>query len=231
KPESVFHVYDSSVYGTSYDKAMKAWADGNKYKYQAESFEAGGVDFKPTLTKVKAANPDIVVYSAYLADAVLLVRQAKELELKPKIFAGTGGGFLYDEFGDGVKDLSTGLVAATISAPDLNFPGNKEFYASLKAKTGKMATFSQVCAYSSVFVLQDVLKRAKSLGRDDIRDAMAATDLMTAFGKIKFENWEKYTNQNHSPSLVVQWQNGKLATVYPDDIASAKLLFPVPGLR
>ena len=77
---------------------MQAFAEKNGIKYMSEPFEGGSQDFKPALIKVKAADPDGVFFSAYLLDAVLLTRQAKELDLKPRFFAAAGAGFIFPEF-------------------------------------------------------------------------------------------------------------------------------------
>ena len=51
-----------------------------------EGYEAGAVDFKPILVKIKAAKPDFVYMISYVMDASLLMRQSKELDFNPKLF-------------------------------------------------------------------------------------------------------------------------------------------------
>jgi hypothetical protein len=53
-------------------------------------------------------------------------------------------------------------------------------------------------------IIKDVLTRAKSMTSDDIRVAMKATNMMTAFGPIKFDDKDGYTNQNFMDTLVMQ---------------------------
>jgi branched-chain amino acid transport system substrate-binding protein len=92
-----------------------------------------------------------------------------------------------------------------------------------------------------VQVLKDVLSRANLTGevakdRDAIRDALAATNLDTVFGPVKFEAFDGYTNQTKLPALLLQVQKasgGELNwhTVWPEAVATKKYIFPVPGLQ
>jgi len=43
-----------------------------------ESYSAKTNDLSPVILKFKAANPDAVIHTAYIADAILFSRQAKE---------------------------------------------------------------------------------------------------------------------------------------------------------
>jgi branched-chain amino acid transport system substrate-binding protein len=72
------------------------------------------------------------------------------------------------------------------------------------------------------------LKRAKSITPKDVRDALATTDMMTAFGPVKFVSYDKKTQQNKLPTFMVQWQKGELETVWPKGVAKKKYVFPVP---
>ncbi len=55
--------------------------------------------------------------------------------------------------------------------------------------------------------------------------------MMTAFGPVKFQAWDKFTNQNRMETLVGQWQKGKFETVWPKALASAPYVYPAPRWR
>jgi branched-chain amino acid transport system substrate-binding protein len=59
-----------------------------------------------------------------------------------------------------------------------------------------------------------------------VRDELAKLDVTTFYGQIKFD--ERGVNIT-KPMVVQQWQDGKLATVWPADVASEKPLYPAPG--
>jgi hypothetical protein len=52
---------------------------------------------------------------------------------------------------------------------------------------------------------------------------------------VKFGSYQRegmsFKNQNNLQTILVQVQGGKWVTVWPPDVASAKPVFPVPGLK
>src|ERR1700758_334801 len=77
----------SSAQGTE-ELARKA---GLKVVFK-EAYPKGNQDFSGLLTKLKAANPDVVAAGTYFDDAVALARQMKELDVNPKMVGVTVGG-------------------------------------------------------------------------------------------------------------------------------------------
>jgi branched-chain amino acid transport system substrate-binding protein len=230
-PKSIAILYENTDFGTSTARAMKEACDARGIEIVlnlpiTERFQTGPADFRPVLQKVKAASPDVVYMVSYLADATLLMKQAKELDLNPKAFIGGAAGFTMPEF---LKTAPSDLVlSGTLWTPEARYPGAKPFFERFKAKFGKEPDYHGAEAYAAVFVLADVLKRAKSLSPDDLRDALAGTDLMTAFGPVKFVSWGPFTNQNRLNTLVQQVVKGEFETVWPKDAASASAVYPVP---
>jgi len=236
KPKSIFSVYENTLFGQSNNGAMKAFAEKNGIRYMSEGFEGGSQDYKPTLIKVKAADPDMVFFAAYLLDALLLTRQSSELELKPRLFTSAGAGFIFPEYLEGAGKAAENYFSAALWAPDLPYPGARDFDAKWrKANNGKQAVYMHASAYSSGYVIADILKRAKAFTREAVKEAFAATDIKTAYGPVKFISYERdgvtFRNQNKLPTILVQAQGGKWVSVWPPDLATGKPAFPVPGLK
>jgi branched-chain amino acid transport system substrate-binding protein len=61
-----------------------------------------------------------------------------------------------------------------------------------------------------------------------VRNALAETDMMTVLGPVKFVSYGKKAQQNKLPTLLVQWINGELKTVWPKKIATQKYIYPTP---
>ena len=59
-----------------------------------EAYPKGTTDFSAILTKVRAANPDVLGAATYFDDAVAIVRQMKVSNLSPKMYGVTVGGDL-----------------------------------------------------------------------------------------------------------------------------------------
>lgn len=232
KPQTIAILYESSDFGTSGAEEMAKSAEKAGMKVLLkEKYEKGAVDFKPILSKVKAANPDVIYMVSYVMDAALLMRQIKELRIDARLFAGGAAGFAIPEFVDNAKDAAEFVVTATLWSPQVPFPGAKEYFEKYKAKHGSEPSYHGALAYSSLYVIADALSRSKSMKQDDIRDALKATDMMTAFGPAKFQDKDGYQNQNFMETLVLQVIGAKHQTIWPEKYASAKYVFPIPKWR
>ena len=232
KPKSIAILFESSAFGTSGADAMEkdAAAIGAKVLLK-EKFETGAIDFKPLLSKVKAAQPDVIYTVAYANEAQLIMKQAKELRIDAKLYGGGAAGFAIPEFIKGAQDAAEYVVSATLWTPQLNYPGAKAFADKYKAKHGDYPSYHGASAYAALFVTADALNRAKDWTQDGIRDALKATNLKTAYGPVKFEDKEGYQNQNFHETLAIQVQKGEFETVWPKSHASKPYIYPVPSWK
>lgn len=232
KPQTMAILYESSDFGTSGADEMEKAAAAAGYKVLIkEKYEKGAVDFKPILTQVKAARPDVIYMVSYVMDASLLMKQIKELRIDAKLFAGGAAGFAIPEFITNAKDAAEYVVTATLWSPQAKYPGAKEFADKYKAKFGDYPSYHGALAYSATYVLADAMGRAKSMGSDDIRDALKSTSMNTAFGPVKFQDKDGYQNQNFVDTLVMQVIKGQHETIWPESFASGKYIYPVPAWK
>jgi branched-chain amino acid transport system substrate-binding protein len=229
KPKSAVILHENSMFGQSSAKSFEE--DCKAMGVQVllkEGYNKGAVDFKPLLTKVKAMNPDLVYMVSYVMDAALLMRQAKELNLDPKVFIGGGAGFTLPEFAKNAGEAANFVFSATLWVETVPYPGAMDYFKKYQAKFKEETEYHGAEAYASLYVVADALKRAKSFAPKDVRDALAATDMKTAFGPVKFVSYGKKTQQNKLPTFLVQWQKGNLETVWPKEVADKKYIYPVP---
>ncbi|HEX8043234.1 ABC transporter substrate-binding protein [Candidatus Deferrimicrobium sp.] len=227
--KTVALLYENSAFGQSSSKSFEGDANRLGLKIVVkEGYQAGAIDFKPILTKVKAANPDMVYMVSYVMDASLLMRQSKELRINPKMFVGGGAGFTLPEFAKSAGDAADGVFSATLWIETLPFPGAKEYFNKFKKKFGSDTEYHGAEAYAAMYVVADALKRAKSITPKDVRDALAKTDMKTAFGPVKFVSYGKKTQQNKLDTYLVQWRKGELNAVWPKSAATMKYIYPTP---
>ena len=229
KPKSVAIIHESTLFGSSTAKSIQDDAKKSGIEVRlVEQYEKGAADFKPALLKIKGAQPDVVFMVSYVQDAILLMRQAHEVDLNPKLFAGAGAGFTTPEFLEGAGRDAEYLLTNTQWAPDQPFPGSKEFAADYQKAYGRPATYHGAEGHAALLVVADALKRAGATEPAKLRDALNQTDLMTPFGPVKFESFDGFTHQNRHEMPVLQILNGRYVTVWPPSFATGKPLFPVP---
>lgn len=227
--KTVALLYENSAFGQSSSKSFEEDAKELGLKILVkEGYQAGAIDFKPILTKVKAANPDMVYMVSYVMDASLLMRQSKELRINPKLFVGGGAGFTLPEFAKSAGDASDHVYSATLWVETLPFPGAREYFDKFQKKYGSETEYHGAEAYAAMYVVADALKRAKGITPKDVRDALAKTDMKTAFGPVKFVSYGKKTQQNKLDTYMVQWQKGGLEAVWPKGVATKKYVYPTP---
>lgn len=194
-----------------------------------EKYAEGQIDFRSTLSKVKEAKPDIIINTSYDIDSMLLMRQARELGLTPKAFLGAGGGYVTDAF---LKEpaISTNVLASTQWTKDVNWKGAKEFNKRYTDKFGKAPTYHAACAYQTMIIMAECASKAtgKNLAelRESTRKNLRNGEWDGILGKVKYTDYERFTNQNNHQMLVQQAQGGEYKTVYPPKFANAKIKYP-----
>lgn len=234
KPRTAVILHESSLFGAEGAKAFKNTCEKLGIKVlMVEGYEGWfrAFDFQPLLLRVKQANPDIVYMISYLRDATLLMQLAREAKLTPKLFIGGAAGFTLPEFSQEAGKAAEKVISVTLWHQVLPIPGAKEYFDKFKAKYQRDTEYHGAEAYAAAYVIADALKRAKSHGPDDIRQALKETDMKTVFGPVKFISYGKMTNQNKLTTYVVQWQEGKLSLIWPADLAKVKYVYPVDWLK
>ena len=189
-----------------------------------EAYPKGNTDFSALLTKVKAANPDIIAAATYFDDAVALTRQMKELAVNPKMFGVTVGGDL-PEFYDTLKQNAEYIYGATQWEHVLPYPGNQEFFESYKKEFNHEPSYHSAAGYAGCLIYAEGVKRANSLDADRVREQLLKLEMQTAFGDYKVD---QDGFQVAHKMVTFQWQKEKKVVVWPDELAQGKVLFPTP---
>jgi branched-chain amino acid transport system substrate-binding protein len=229
KPKTIAFIYESTDFGTSVAAAGKDIAQKKGLKIVAdEAYQKGAPDYRSTLTKIKAQNPDLVFMVSYVADAILLMRQSREVGLKPQAFLGGGAGFDTAQF-ESEKDISNLVFSVTQWTPE-STPAAQEFADRYLKRYGKKPTYHAACAYASMMIVGEVAQQAGG-DRKKIQEALKAGKWTGIMGNVDFRDYEGFTNQNELVMPVVQYQAGKSVTVFPKQLAKKKAVYPFPGWK
>jgi branched-chain amino acid transport system substrate-binding protein len=230
KPKTIAFVYESTDFGTSVSTLGKQYAQKKGLQVVAdEAYQKGAPDYRSTLTKIKERNPDLVFMVSYVADAVLLMRQSREVGLKPQAFLGGGAGFDTAQF-ESERDISTNVFSVTQWTPDTGWPGAADFAKRYEARFKKRPTYHAATAYEAMMIMGDVVSKAGG-DRKKIQQALDTGTWTGIMGQVKFEDYDGFTNQNKHAMPVIQYQGGKAETVYPPQFAKGKPVYPFPGWK
>ena len=187
-------------------------------------------DMTATLTKVKALKPDVLIVSGHSKGAATAVRQIDEQNVNVPMIALTHceAADVTGKFGD----AANGILCSTQWAETLTYEDElfgsasnyeKEFKAAYPEYTDKLVPYQTAQASAAVQVFADAFERAGTLDKDAVRDAIAATDMKSFYGGIKFA---PEGNNIAKPMVLRQIQNGQYNVVAPSAFASHELEWP-----
>ncbi|MGH7331220.1 MAG: amino acid ABC transporter substrate-binding protein [Candidatus Rokuibacteriota bacterium] len=203
-----------------------------------EEYPAGTTDFTPILTRVRAANPDLLAAATFYEDSVAVTRHLKALSVNARMFVATVGVSLptfYEtlgrdaEFVYGASQWEPELV--TLRAGGLipiarQYPGAREFVDSYRKEfPGADLSYHSASGYGACEVLVEAVRRAGSLGGAKVRETILKADLNTVYGGFKVD---ADGFQIAHKMVTFQWQDGKKVIVRPDELAPGKPRFPTP---
>jgi branched-chain amino acid transport system substrate-binding protein len=230
KPKTLAILNENTDFGTSGARSAKEYADkkGLKVVFN-EAYSKGSPDYRSTLVNVRNAQPDLIFMVSYVADAILLMRQSRELGLAPQAFLGAGAGFANSQFAK-ETDVSNGVFSSTQWTKAVAWPGAKEFAEKYEKRYGKPASYHAATGYTAMWILAQEAAKAKG-DREKLRTALETGSWDTLDGPVKFADYDGYTHQNKHQMLVEQIQGGKFVTVWPKDLALGKPIWPFPGWK
>jgi branched-chain amino acid transport system substrate-binding protein len=198
-----------------------------------ELYPSNTQDVSSLLTNVKARNPHILLGAGHLQDSLLIVKQAKDLGVSPRAM-GFSVGPSSPEFRENLKSDANYIFGATQWTSALRYNGDDPWktpqgYAqAFKAKHPNYKEIPYQVAESSaaLIVYQRALEQAGALDPKKVRDAIAGLDIMTFYGRIKFD--ERGVNV-YKPMAAEQLQpDGRKYTVWPKDVAEKDGIYPMP---
>jgi branched-chain amino acid transport system substrate-binding protein len=187
-----------------------------------EAYPKGNQDFSGLLTKLKAANPDVLAAATYFDDAVAIARQMKELDVNPKMFGVTVGGDI-PKFQELLKQTAEYVYGSSQWESTLPYPGAREFNDAFVREFKHEPSYHSAAGYAGCMLYAESVKKAGSLDADKVRDALLALKNRTMFGDYQVD---KDGFQIAHKMVLLQWQEGKRVVVWPDDLANGKPRFP-----
>jgi branched-chain amino acid transport system substrate-binding protein len=192
-----------------------------------ERYAIGALDHSAAITQMRAARPDWVFATGYINDLILIRKQMNDLGLRPQVITMIAGP-AYKEFVDAGGPLAENVSSAAWWHPAVRYNG-KDIFGSTEdfnklwaSKYGGEADYSEASAAAAGAILQLAIEKAGSIEPAKVRDALAALDTETFFGRIKFGP----TGQVHSlEPPVFQIMGGKPIVIYPTAIKQSDFKF------
>jgi branched-chain amino acid transport system substrate-binding protein len=216
-----------------------------------EAYSATTTDLSAMVSKLRRAQPDVILHTGYNPDITLFLRQSKEAGLKFQALIGHGAGYsqidkLYETFKNDVNYLLDvdPVPAQLLDAKTLK-PGLGDLTAEMVKRYKAESGATEVPPHTSMgfnntwIFLTDVLPRAiKTYGGWDaeaLRKAALDTDIpiggtTQGYGVKFFPPGTPMAGQNERSSpVVMQFVDGQTKVVWPTAIKTADPVFPFPA--
>ncbi len=185
-----------------------------------EKYAINTMDHSSALAQIKAAKPDWIFATGYINDLILLKKQMADQRIEAPVITMIAGP-AYQEFIDATGAGSENVSSAAWWHPATKYKGTDIFgtadnYVKLFSEKYKsVPDYAQASASVSGVLFQMAIENAGTLDKAKVRDALAATDVTTFWGPVKFG---KNGQINSLEPPVFQIQGGKTVVVFPEAI-------------
>ena len=179
-----------------------------------ERYSTNATDFNSLLSQIKSKQADVVLVAGHETEILNFVRQAKSLEVAPKMYSFTVG-VPSEDFRKALgkdADYAFGMTPWLPSAElkDRWFGDAEQFAKAYKAKFGYDPDYHAASGAADVEALVQAMEDADSLDPQKVRDALAKIKFDSLYGPIAFSA----QGQIELPQMVIQVQGGKVVKVY-----------------
>ena len=170
-----------------------------------EAYLQKDTDFKSTLTKIKAAQPDFIYIPGYYQEVGLIVKQAREMGINVPMAGGDGwdSAKLPEIAG---KAALENTFFSSLYSPDDTSDLNKEFVAEYKKAYNTNPDVFAALAYDSTLLVAKAIEDAGSADPAKIAEAMAKIKgFKGVSGEVTF-------NEQHNPiksAVIIEHKDGK----------------------
>jgi branched-chain amino acid transport system substrate-binding protein len=189
-------------------------------------YAVGTMDHSAAVSAIKATNPDWIYATGYTQDLILIRKQMADLGVKAPIITMVAGP-AYKEYTDGLGNLANGVTSSSWWHHATNYKGigvwptTADFYKEFVAKEHSDPDYVHASCAAAVVVLKDAIERAGSTDKSKVRDALAATNVSTFYGPVKFSA----NGMNEVRDLpIIQVQEKQIKVLHPADIKNADMV-------
>ena len=193
-----------------------------------ERYSSNASDFNTLLSQIKAKQADAVLVAGHETEILNFIRQAKSLDVSPKLYSFTVG-VPSEDFRKALgkdADYAFGMTAwlPTDSLKDQWFGDAAQFAKDWDAKYHYEPDYHAASGVADVEAIVKAIEKAGSLDRKAVRDALAGSDFGSLYGHIKFAD----NGQIHLDQTVIQVQDGKPVAVFDGSKFLHEPKYPMP---
>ncbi len=192
-----------------------------------ERYAIGAMDHSAAITQMRSVQPDWVFATGYINDLILIRKQMADQGIKAPVITMIAGP-AYKEFIEAAGPMSENVSSAAWWHPAVRYKG-KDVFGTTEAfneiwakKYGGEADYAEASAAAGGAILQLAIEAAGTIDPKKVRDALAAMDTETFYGRVKFGPTGQISTLEPP---VFQIQGGKPIVIHPSSIKQADFKF------
>ena len=225
-------LHESTAAGTELSDAYKQAAAKNGFEIAADvTYAPGAPDLGPEVDQLKQLGAVLLFQGSYVNEAILAVKSYQKAGYQPLMLLGQGAGFLDRTFVSSMAGIANSIVTRDVWSLDIasRKPSSRNVADEFKNKFGQDMNGHAARVFSAVITVADAMDRARSTDRGAIQRALQATNtpaaqLILPWDGIRFDQ----SGQNTlAKGVIAQLQGGAYKAVWPDTVASAKIIWPM----
>ncbi len=153
-----------------------------------ETFADKDTDFSAQLTKIKAANPDVIAVAGLYQEGALIAKKAREMGMNQPIIGNNG--FNSPEYIKQAGAAADGTMVATPWNPERQSEKAQNFRKAFVAKYGHEPDQFAAQAYDAMYIIHEAVEKSgTTTDRKKFRDTLAQIkDFEGATGKFSFDD-------------------------------------------
>lgn len=227
RPKKVAIFQEKTDWGKELGDLWEKEAPGAGYQVVLRAeYAVGAKDLSDIILKAKNAGAEAMLSLPNPPDGMALVKQMQELDYTPKFSLAIRAP------DPPVWSRNLGKAGDYIAlAPGwhnaVKYPGVAELNEAYQKRLGRPSDPLTGPAYTCVQILANAIERAGSLDHEKIRAAVAATNVMTVEGPVRFNP----DGTGLVRTVILQWLSGKQELVWPKEFATKPFAYPAPPFK
>lgn len=177
-----------------------------------EAFNSGDTDFKPQLTKIKKANPEVVLLPGMYKETALIANQARDLGINAVLMGGDGWP------SEKLNEMAGKAIEGSyvVNHLDYNDPEAKPLQDAYRAKYGADAgiELNAYMAHDAFLIVCAAIEKAGNANPEDVAKALTEVQIKGLTGNIKLS---KETHNPDGKEAAIQkytYENGKADLIF-----------------
>jgi branched-chain amino acid transport system substrate-binding protein len=189
-------------------------------------------DLTSQVQKMRQDSPDAVFVFAFVNDLTLLIKSMAQLDYTPPVMLGFGAGFVDPKF---VPNLGTKTDGAITRASWSLEIGQKNATAkaiadAFKQKYGQTMTENSARDFEAMMTIGGAIESAGATDPGKIQAALKKTNIARTIMPWKGIRFDSKGQNELASGVIQQMASGQYHVLYPTEVASAKVVWPIPPL-